>query len=69
NKPKIIEQKAQLRDLGIEFENDSPLSKAPKSISLKNVTNEKPVSFRKEKAKVDLVGLREILKEAMSGKK
>ncbi|MFH0805435.1 MAG: type IV secretion system DNA-binding domain-containing protein, partial [Patescibacteria group bacterium] len=46
NKPKIIEQKAQLRDLGIEFENDSPLSKAPKSISLKNVTNEKPVSFR-----------------------
>jgi len=70
NKPKITEQKAQLGELGIEFESDSLQKeiKVPQSISLKNAANEKPISFKRKKAKVDLVGLREVLKEAM-GKK
>jgi len=70
NKPEITEQKAQLGELGIEFESDSlqKESKVSQSISLENAANEKPISFKRKKAKVDLVGLREVLKEAM-GKK
>ena len=43
--------------------------KTPEAISLKDTANEKPVSFRRKKQKVDLVGLREVLKEAMVKKK
>ncbi len=84
--PKIIEQKDQLRELGIEFESNSSLTSIPReskhiertieekktkalqSISLKNATDENTVSFKRKKAKVDIVGLREVLKEAIDKK-
>jgi len=84
--PKTIEQKDQLRELGIEFENNSSSVSIPKEskytertieekktkvlqpISLKNATDKNTVSFKREKAKVDIVGLREVLKEAMDKK-
>lgn len=83
-KESIAEQKSQLGDLGIEFGVDSSgkkpelknderkmerkKTKVPEPISLENATKGKPVNFRKKKAKVDLVGLREVLKEAMEDK-
>ena len=42
--------------------------KTPEAISLKDTAKEKPISFKRKKAKVDLVGLRELLKETTDKK-